>query len=150
MNNPGTVTRKICTAWRLSPLARSQFFVAYLLLLTITLALKLRGFRWTKRQLNRWTRHHVVGALSPQRRSTTLAMVRLAVRYSRPWANCLRQSLTLWTMLRWQGVETVLRIGMRRVGGKLESHAWLEDQGCVIGDRTEVQQAYQAFGQAIE
>lgn len=77
-------------------------------------------------------------------------MSRLVVRYSRPWANCLRQSLTLRTLLRWQGLETELRIGMRRRDGKLESHAWLEDQERVIGDRTDVQQDYQAFGRAIE
>ncbi|NEO87481.1 MAG: lasso peptide biosynthesis B2 protein [Spirulina sp. SIO3F2] len=139
--------RKLRTAWRLSPEARSQFRTAYLLLFWIAIAMHLRGLRWTRQRLRRWS--DSPSNPRPDGLKTTLAMVRLAVRYS-PWANCLRQSLTLWTMLRWQGMATELRIGLRRVEGKVESHAWLEYQGQVIGDRPDVQQDYRAFEAAIE
>lgn len=76
-------------------------------------------------------------------------MVRLAVRYS-PWSNCLRQSLTLWTLLQWQGIAADLRIGMRRVGEKMESHAWLEVEGQVVGDHADIVQQYTAFNRTIK
>lgn len=142
--------RQLRTAWRLSPEARSQFFTAYGLLLWVAITMQLAGFRWTRQRLRQWTNSPSNSSnLSPDELQMSLAMVRLAVRYS-PWANCLRQSLTLWIMLRWQGMEPELRIGLRRVQGTLESHAWLEYQGQVIGDRPAVQQDYCAFEDAIK
>jgi hypothetical protein len=76
-------------------------------------------------------------------------MVTLADRYSRIWSNCLRRSLTLAYGLRWYGVAAELRIGVRRHQGQMESHAWLEWQGQVLGDRADIGQDYRAFAQTI-
>lgn len=143
--------RKVQTAYQLESRARSRFLLAYLLLILITLTMHFGGLRWTSQHLKKLKSPLPLGQDWGQARQlkTTLAMVRLAVRYS-PWANCLRQSLTLWTLLRWQGMNTTLRIGMRLVAGIMKSHAWLEYEGQVVGDRAAVVAQYTAFNQMIE
>lgn len=110
-----------------------------------------RGLRWTQTRLSHWAVNHCQYPESPTAAiATTTAMVKLAARYSRPWSNCLRRSLTLWAFLLCQGIETQLRIGTRRDRGQLESHAWLEYEGQVLGDRADIGQAYTAFATTID
>jgi hypothetical protein len=94
--------------------------------------------------------HRSAPRLSPPEVKRLAAMVTLADRYSRPWSNCLRRSLTLAYGLRWYGVAADLRIGMRRHQGQMESHAWLEWRGLVLGDRADIGQDYRAFAQTIQ
>jgi hypothetical protein len=56
-------------------------------------------------------------------------MVTLAARRM-PWrAGCLPAALTLQRILAAQGVDSELRLGVRKVSGRLEAHAWLERAG---------------------
>ena len=50
---------------------------------------------------------------------------------------CLRRALTMWWLLRRQGIESDLFFGVRRKNsGQFQAHAWLEYQGCaLVGDR---------------
>ncbi len=47
-------------------------------------------------------------------------------------ATCLRQSLALWLLLRRRGIPAELRIGVRKEGGDLQAHAWVEHQGATL------------------
>ena len=47
---------------------------------------------------------------------------------------CLKKSLVLFWMLRRRGLAAELRIGVRKVGGTLEAHAWIEHEGRVLFD----------------
>jgi hypothetical protein len=76
-------------------------------------------------------------------------MVKLAVKYSPPWASCLRKSLVLWYLLRRKGIESELRIGSRRNEGKFEGHAWIEYQGMVLNDTPDVRERFVVFKQPI-
>lgn len=46
---------------------------------------------------------------------------------------CLRTSLVLQTLLLRRGIQTELRIGVRKLGSELCAHAWLEYAGAPIG-----------------
>jgi len=62
---------------------------------------------------------------------------------------CLSRSLTLWWLLRRRGIRTDLRIGVRKEAGRFEAHAWVEREGVVVNDRTEVVQQYAAFAETL-
>ena len=47
---------------------------------------------------------------------------------------CLPRSLTLWWILRRQGVGAELRMGVRNDGERIAAHAWVVCNGTVIGE----------------
>ncbi len=64
-----------------------------------------------------------------------------ASRYHIVRARCLHRSLTLHRWLRRDGIASDLRIGVRKDGGALKAHAWVEIDGHVVNDgRTAVAQ----------
>jgi uncharacterized membrane protein YpjA len=130
---------------------RLLMFKALWLLPVVAMLLHLKGLRFTQEQLLRLPAqtHLMPDSLTPQI-WTTVRMVRVAVRYNRPWANCLKQSLVLWTLLRSQGITTELRIGVQRESEKFAAHAWVEYQGMVLNDTDDVHQRFQAFDRAFE
>jgi len=61
--------------------------------------------------------------------------------------SCLRRSLLTWWLLRHDGIETVLRVGINRDGGTLRAHAWLEHRGIPLNDTDDVALRFPAFAQ---
>lgn len=61
-------------------------------------------------------------------------MVNAAARYTPMSATCLPKSLVLQQLLRREGIETALRIGVRKAGATLDGHAWLEYRGVPVAD----------------
>ena len=59
--------------------------------------------------------------------------------------NCLERSLTLWWILRNEGVNGELHIGARKQEAQLEAHAWVEWGGRVLNDGEEVRHEYALF-----
>lgn len=76
-------------------------------------------------------------------------LVEIASRYGLYKPNCLQKSLLLWWLLRRRGIESELRIGVRKKAEVLEAHAWVEYQGCVLNDRSDVDQHFAPFAGAI-
>jgi hypothetical protein len=73
-----------------------------------------------------------------------------------PWkANCLQRSLVLWWFLLRRGIASEIRIGVRRRPGapsgarELDFHAWVECQGLVLNDRSDVREVFATFDRAI-
>lgn len=66
-------------------------------------------------------------------------MVKAAARYIPVNLTCLPQSIVLQQLLRREGVETAVRIGVRKRGGALDGHAWVEYNGRPISDPPGVQ-----------
>jgi hypothetical protein len=77
-------------------------------------------------------------------------MVKVATRYNLPWANCLKKSLVLWWLLRRQGIEGDLQIGVRHEQDKFEAHAWVEYEGVVLNDTQDVRSRFAMFERPIE
>lgn len=46
--------------------------------------------------------------------------------------SCVPRSLSIWTMLRRRRVDSSVRLGVRRVAGAVEAHAWVEASGRVL------------------
>ena len=76
-------------------------------------------------------------------------MVKIATRYGLCRATCLAESLTLRWLLRRQGIESKLRIGVRTEAGRLEAHAWIEHCGLVLNDAADVHQRFAPFDEAV-
>ncbi len=51
--------------------------------------------------------------------------------------SCIPRSLALARLLRLHGLPARVRVGLRRTGGGLAGHAWVEHHGTLIGDRHE-------------
>ena len=77
----------------------------------------------------------------------TCRMVRAALRYSLTEFTCLEESLTLWFLLRKQGIPACLRIGVRKENEKFEAHAWVELRGEALNQLEELHRHYLAFEQ---
>lgn len=69
-------------------------------------------------------------------------MVNAAARYTPMSATCLPKSLVLQQLLRREGIETALRIGVRRAGTALDGHAWLEYRGVPVADPPSVHDCF--------
>ena len=111
----------------------------------LALALKLTSFRRVQAAL-RYTSPMLVPELSPARtaqakqltllRARRVAGIVNAVAARGPYrANCLKRSLALWWLLRQRGIDTTLRIGVRKGENNFEAHAWIEYDSVVINDR---------------
>jgi hypothetical protein len=63
--------------------------------------------------------------------------------------NCLVRSLTLWWLLRREGIEGELHIGACKSESRFEAHAWVELGGVVLNDSSEVHKHYARFDAPI-
>jgi len=135
--------------WRLSRPERRLFIQALLLLPLSALALRLISFK----RLQSFLIH-----LAPVRKPwkgmardalSTPALVRAAARHCPYYTTCLPQSLTLWWLLRRQGIESDLRFGARKEAGQMEAHAWVELDGIPLNDTLDVDQRFKPFERAV-
>ena len=128
-------------------------FVQALLLLPLTaLALQLFGFRRLQSAFA-----SCAPSQESQEKVDTLVqqayvitkLVKAAARIGPYHANCLQQSLVLWWLLRRQGIETDIRIGVRKETSPFEAHAWVEYLGLVLNDSADVYQRFAVFDRVI-
>jgi len=61
-------------------------------------------------------------------------------------AECMVESLALWWLLRCYGIDSDLRLGVRTITGRFESHAWVEYQGVVLNDIDRIGIIYTPMG----
>lgn len=80
---------------------------------------------------------------------TVVRLVSSASRHGLIATNCLPQSLLVWWMLRREGIEAELRIGVRKERQSIEAHAWVELSGQVLNDQADVEQRFQPFATVI-
>jgi hypothetical protein len=136
-------------------LSRSEQWLllqALLVLPLIGLGLRLLGLRRLQGLLSHWPLKKYGGV--PEEKISTVAQaqaraVLVASRHSIYRATCLRQSLALWWLLRYHGIETNLRIGVKSGDGGLEAHAWVELQGQPLNDALDVHLHFSPFSRAI-
>ena len=73
------------------------------------------------------------------------ALVNIAALRGVHRANCLPRSLVLYYLLRRQGIEAELRIGVQRESDIFAAHAWIELQGVPLNDRADVGDRFAAL-----
>src|SRR5262245_18955211 len=76
---------------------------------------------------------------------STVRMVDVAARML-PWhSSYLHRSLTLWFLLRRQGIVAELQIGVCKADDQLRAHAWVESGGLVLNDGADAKARYTSF-----
>jgi hypothetical protein len=55
------------------------------------------------------------------------------------------ESLALWHLLQKRGIPVRLRIGVRKLSGKFEAHAWVESEGVALNQVEEAHHHYMTF-----
>lgn len=58
---------------------------------------------------------------------------------------CLARALTLQWLMRRHGLATELRLGVRKVSGQLDAHAWIELHGQPLMESADVHQRFAPF-----
>lgn len=133
----------------LDPEARKILRLAAVLLPLVGASLRLRGYRKTQEWLQaRWERRNPAlrqSASSKDIVEKTCSMVRAAVHYGIPGVSCLETSLTLWYLLRLQGISASVRIGVRKDTNRFEAHAWVEHEGTALNQLEEVHRHFAPF-----
>ena len=131
--------RKLRSALQLQPAERALLWLAWIRLLWVGLALRILPLSKVQLLLSARFRRPVPVTISPARLA---CLVAAASRHHLLALHCLQRSLVLQSLLRDQGFEVDLRIGVRRKEGGMEAHAWVEQDGHVIGDVLELVQRY--------
>lgn len=65
-------------------------------------------------------------------------LVRAVARHGFYSANCLERSLTLWYLLRREGIAAEMFLGVRKRDHALEAHAWVEYSGTLLDEEDEL------------
>jgi len=130
-----------------------MFWRAAMLLPLVRWSLRLRGYGATFALLQKRIPSQAANLESPpdarDKVQATCRMVRAAMRYSLAEFTCLEESLTLWYLLRKQGIHACLRIGVRKENEKFEAHAWVEQAGEALNQPDEMHRHYAAFEQDL-
>jgi hypothetical protein len=117
------------------------------------LALRVAGLTRWQAVLSKTTPLHKDPGKKPadsiQQARITARMLGVANRHGIGRANCLEQSVTLWWLLGRQGIESSLRVGVRKQADRLEAHAWVECSGVVLNDRDDIHESYAPFDRAV-
>lgn len=79
----------------------------------------------------------------------TVRLVEAAGRHGPYRAKCLPKSLTLWWLLRRQGIESQLCFGARKNARRMEAHAWVEFEGTPLNDSADVRERFKPFERAV-
>ena len=141
--------------WRFSALerpAQTLFLRALVMLPLVGLSLKFRGFEATRSTLRKRLSLAIQQTGSDflnRQVSLTAHMVNAADRHGLVHPSCLVKSLTLWWLLGRQGITSELRVGVRKEGGNLEAHAWVEREGIALNEPEERHHHYAAFDAAL-
>lgn len=116
-------------------------------LLAITwLGLRLAGFRrwkiWIERSETAPALLHAAEAMgasssskaNPKGAACYARLLNAAARHFPVRTNCLENALALYWLMRRHRIPAALRMGARKVDGRLEAHAWLEAEGIILDD----------------
>jgi hypothetical protein len=140
---------RVGRSWRaflsLSWAERLALLRTLFLLPLVVASLRLLGFRRTAALL--------VPAASSARPRTDLAAAQTLARIvhgAAPWsalpANCLPRALVLCRLLRRQGLQAELRLGVGKPDGQFAAHAWVEHDGHALAEPENSARAFAPLG----
>lgn len=136
--------RKLNSFLNLSFKEQSLLIQALILLPLVHLSLKLKGMKYTQAILTRLSSS--VDNKNEKKENLyiviiTAKMVKIASKYQ-ICATCLRRSLVLWFLLKKQGINSKLCIGVRQEKGQFEAHAWVEFKGIPINENENLKEMF--------
>ena len=137
--------------WQLTPQERHVFLLAVMLTPLVKLGLHALGWQRLMRLLERSGSSRAQHPPAPQthdyvRRTAYIVNAAASRRLVR--GTCLQRSIVLWWLLQCDGIETRLMLGSRKEQGRFQAHAWVEHEGEIINDRSEIREEFAAFEQA--
>lgn len=127
----------------------SILLASLLLLPAAALALRMKGYTWTrellgtpakKRQNRYMTKENQLDQAQRIARLVTAAANHGVYR-----ANCLKKSLVTQYLLHHKGIATELKIGVHNDLDVFNAHAWLEYKGHVLIDSSDIKELFTAF-----
>jgi len=138
---------------RLSSADWSILARALILMPTTAIGLRVVGFNRMRSLLGRGlpdAGSSLSGDAGQRLAAATARLVGIVARRGLWRLTCLPRALTLWRLLRSQGINAELRIGVRKEAGRLDAHAWVEYGGLPLNDASDVAERYAAFdGSAV-
>lgn len=149
-----TLTNNLNKLRGLSVRERRLLFQAVLLLPGIQVTLSLMGFERLRRLLETLVSFKKIEPALTEaeilgRAREITRMVAIAAEHGFYRATCLRRSILVWYFLREQGVQSVIRFGVRMNEHQLEAHAWVEYHGQVLNDSPQIHERYTALQEAL-
>ena len=126
---------------------RALFLRAAVLLPWVSVRLRLHGFQATNQSLQNAFRGFGGSELghSAEQAALTARVVRAAARHGLGNPSCLEESLVLVYLLRRQGIDSQLRIGVKKDIPKFEAHAWVECGGVALNEAAALHDHYAPF-----
>jgi hypothetical protein len=135
----------------LTPAERQLLVVALATAPFVAFGLTIFGFRRTHSALARWSQPRgepvPTGDAATARALSAARIVGIAAGSGPVRTSCLRRSLLLWSLLRREGIETALRVGVNRDDGTFRAHAWVEYRGKPLNDDEDIAARFPAFAQ---
>lgn len=136
---------KLAKFWSLTAFEKKSLILALGLLPLIKLGIHTFTYRQVMDRLWRSSNSEERPADEARVIKSTVKIVESAARHRLTGATCLTRSMTLWWLLRRQGVESEIRFGVRRGADGILAHAWVERDGIVLNDRSDIGKVYAAF-----
>lgn len=148
----------IWTKWRrfrkLPPVERELVLRAMAFLPLTETGLRVAGFRRWKKLIEHFSpsdpRRRILEPAAQLEMAEKIARAaHSAERHGLGTPNCLERSVTLWWLLRREGIEGELHIGARKSELRFEAHAWVQLRGVVLNDSPNVHKHYARFDAPI-
>ncbi len=141
--------RELAKLRALTGAERRLLIVAYAATPLVAGGLSVLGFRRLHAAMAGWPRPRSAGFPTEQAASVRALCVSKVVTIAAgrgPFrASCLGRSLLLWWLLKRDGIETILRVGVHRENGTLHAHAWVEYRGRPLNDADDIALRFPAF-----
>lgn len=102
------------------------------LLPLIAISLRVLDYPRTRNLMGRFVTRAGRGAAPQTQVDRVTRLVGVAARHGVCRANCLHHALAVWWLLARRGIETNLRIGVRKDHAGFSAHAWIERDGMII------------------
>ena len=130
---------------------RRLLFVCLVATPLVAAGLAIFGFKRLHAFMDRWSRSRSARIFTAQaaeaRARSAAKIVAIAAARGPVRATCLRRSVLLWWLLKRDGIETVLRVGVSRDSATLHAHAWIEYLGRPLNDADDIALRFPAFDQ---
>jgi hypothetical protein len=121
----------------LSAQDRAMFTRAFAYLAAVELTRRFGGLGRLVRQASFARGESLVRAGDPVYSARAVGYARWVERAARhtPFsAQCLHRSLALYLWLRRDGIDSLVRVGVRKMDDEFKAHAWVELEGLVVND----------------